>query len=789
MRLLQVWDHLRSDSPAEKREFLIWRCARALRSCAPFHQPLPGLSANGDALSLFIGEKGDSNGDHFAVLQFWRAGHAVHEHQLQLLVDGLTMIMERNDIAAVDDALHAFLLIQHTDLVSLQRRLLRLAWKQHIVMMPLAPWMLDSMLLHPLGLWVGVRGRQGPLSLPESPLPASATMARSHQDSEHPQLPYRHLQFGFGELGGHDEAAVQFLYSWAVLYQCLQYTPAPLDDTLYRLLFLDGDLFSWSQLCHRFQQVCRSRQCPPSSPQRVCLDGTSLEFGYLAGLGTTSPVSEGSERVAQLRQLTESLAQVRRSLQSVIDAVGDSPGVQHLRGLCLVWKGMTHMERSLEMSRRYRSEASSEVRDDLGSDASSAIACFQEACETGSELEWYAVKRLGAEGLLRLQNMTYGDYDDPRQQHVQAESLLQLCESIHQSVRAGIVQLYRTVPFQFLSQGGVLYTTAPEEPVTDLYHYAERSSSELGDTRRALAWVQRECEDVNHGNRRRLPHATSRHSRQLTSDAHLTLSTPQDPTVLAYLLSTALPPVGSLPGDIAQIAYSLPAQVGPCTFIMFGTGQRVIESKDTPVIKVYAVKSGGRGIEERTTSISIRTLNRRRPWRLKETKWGTESDQIMGDLRQVAEAISQMTMADELLVLIPGPLCRAVPLHALRHAGTTALWWRNPVVYAPDPTLFLAAVQRALTPASADVKRQHASVVAVYENYVPNELHTAAIALAPSLHGNVITGTQVTRAALRNAFTRHDWIFFLGHGNGGIGASETLHEPYLVLTRPRRCSL
>lgn len=300
----------------EQREFLIWRCARALRACVPFHDSLPGLSANGDSMSPFIGEKGDPDPELLVVFQLWRAGHAVHNRQLLLTTDHLAMIKERRDIAAVDDALCALQLIEHNDLIPLQRRLRRLSWRLHMGMMALTPWVLDAMLLHPLGLWVGTKGREGLLFFPEAPVPELASASVGSIGDEGPKTQpaaYHRLQFGFGDLKGSD-AESQFLHSWAILSQCLRYTPAPLDDSLYQLLFLDSDVFSWSQLCFRPRQVCRQRSLLATGLQRVSLDGTSLECCYTAGLGTASLGNEGEVGVSRLQQLIDSLDELRDRL-------------------------------------------------------------------------------------------------------------------------------------------------------------------------------------------------------------------------------------------------------------------------------------------------------------------------------------------------------------------------------------------------------------------------------------------------------------------------------------------
>lgn len=280
-RVFQIGQHLSSGYPLPRRDFLIWRCSQALRDSVPFHKPLPGLSANEDALSLFIAEERDSEPDHVAVLRCWRAGHPVQAHQFQLWADYLAGLIDQRNISALDDALFAVQLIDHPDLIDLQRSLRRLSWKLHSELMPSASWILDYMLLHPLALWVGMSARRGRQFLP---MKAPSESSTAESEEQH----YQHLEFGFGNLKNRDRDAAHFVYAWSILYQCLQYTPAPLDDTLYQLLFLDADIFSWSQLCRHLRQVCESQQHPSSAP-KLCLSmappssmGTSLVWAPLS---------------------------------------------------------------------------------------------------------------------------------------------------------------------------------------------------------------------------------------------------------------------------------------------------------------------------------------------------------------------------------------------------------------------------------------------------------------------------------------------------------------------------
>lgn len=586
---------------------------------------------------------------------------------------------------------------------------------------------------------------------------------------------------------------MDFVHSWSILYQCLQYTVAPLDDPLYELLFLDADVFSWSQLCHYLRQVCDFQPAPPSHHRSVSLDGTSQEHGYFAGLGTIELVSAGQDKASRLGQLIDGLDALRDDLQDVIESKGISQGLQHLRALCLVWKGTALLERAAERSRTAGLQYDTAVaRESVESDLSTAGDIFRKAGGESRGFEWLAISRLGMDGLLKVhkasRTLALSDRSDPRPV-ADAESLLRLCEEYHHPLRLAVMQQYGTSQYAFVSETGTYYSTATKEPPSELYHWAEQASLEMGQTDLAVAWVLLQCEDSLEGRQRCSRRADAPQMRKLTDDAPFTLATAPDPEVLAYLLGHARPSAKTSSAIVRQIASGLPEDIHPASFILFSSVKELFGEEGKRVIKVYAIKSQGRGTEHTTTDQDVEALDNQKRWFGKRSDWDSNVDDEAGFLSELGKGIAQVTRTNELLVLVPGPLCVGLPLHVAQHRPGTILWWRNPIVYAPDPNLFRDCVQRALTLPRAIPGQPHAFVAGVYEGSFregePNTVHDAAQVAAAAMNCTALIGEEVTRSAMEQALTQQDWVIFIGHGHGGlVDKGQTLHEPRLKLTNP-----
>lgn len=302
----------------------------------------------------------------------------------------------------------------------------------------------------------------------------------------------------------------------------------------------------------------------------------------------------------------------------------------------------------------------------------------------------------------------------------------------------------------------------------------------------ALTWLVRDSTDSLEGRQARTRDSYERQGRKLADDAPLSLATVEDPVVLAYLTSHARPSVEASTDDISQIAGSLPADMHPASFILFARGTEIRADKEIAMVKIYAVKSQGRATRHILSDLQAEIVDTHRHWISERNGWRGRMERAVEELWELAKGIAEIVDPEELLVLVPGPLCLGIPVHALQHASTDSLGKPNPTVYAPNPSLFHDCVQRALTTPVPVPDRPHIAIAAVEElhpNQGENPVHVAAENIAPMLGCTPLIGVQVTRAAMAQIFAQQDWVFFIGHGHGGLDDNEkTLHQPGLLLT-------
>lgn len=806
-RLLELWRNSEAGLHLNQTGFLRWRCGQALHECVPFSQPTLGLTRGTDLFTAVVTSSQPRSDELVEVIKTWVGGGDVAEQHFSILATYIEGVIQRRNFRQLDELLQGVQLIDHPSLTSLRKAFRSLSWQLHRHMNPTSPWVSDSGLQHPLHLWVAVREREGAFNLGLDREQVRPPSERDYDVSGRWQS-INHLRFGFGELNGR-LASRKWVYSWSILYQCLQHTPSPFQDCLYSLLFAHSDFFSWSQVCQRLRHICRTCLFAGSDCDDLLLDGVTPEHSNLAGLDSLQmtdsaehPLENLNEKIVRLRKLRDSVQELVQRQSSLGPSGPTQPtvlrfeGLLHLAGLLLAWEGQARFEYASQLSETLipistQHKTSTKGSEDVWSELRRAQETLQQAYAEGRTMKYGLVLRIAADSLLALHDRMYkvGQLLGRNTNSVSmTASRVTLCDNLEDNLRAGVIQALSTPGYRFAAGNSQFSTRTPSHKITKLYQVMQTALYCQGRFEEAAQWSENESNDVAVGETMALMQPVAGGDRPgLSSDAEIAISVEQFPTKQQrdeFMKHTVVPDAPSpTPGmksptaDVNGLIRAIPPVIGPSKVIQFGCN-------DEQII-VYATDMQGKvrscpcdmtrdRLHTNTEFSSMKTIT-------------NDTVQMFRVLDALAESIAHLTVPDELLILIPSVVCREVPFQALETGQGTeriALGVRNPIVYAPTPYLVQRCIEKGLDAERATKRQRRMAVATVFasaKQSAEDKLAETAQYLAKELDGTAILKGNVTFKRMLEEFRQREWLFFLGHGAQGANADGTLSFPRLFL--------
>lgn len=819
--LVQVWRMLESQLEVDQKAFLHWRCGQALNDCLLFGSQELGLPDKEDVFSTLSSAGNVGSFQLLPVLRRWWNGETVDPHDYSILATRFEDLIRFNDIRGVSELLHAIQLIPNHELTPLRSALRPHLWRLHRQMLPMAAWVLDDGLLNAIYLWVVQGERTGALTVPHKDTEPGAETYEGESIVETTCI--SRLQFGFGAMPGDGEASKRWIYSWSILYRCLQYVPSGLKDEIYPLLFIDSDLFSWSQLCRRLRYICRLRIPVDGRPQHdLLLDGIDEPHSDFAGLGHLSTAAKGPERITQLTRKIDGLHRLHEELQRTVAArdqkgsLSRGQGLDNLAGLCTIWTGLAHLARAAELSDLRKAPAMPPTMNAMPptmnamppamnafasytsrplpntqhakAELEAARKEFQRAFERGRKLKVSWLVLQAGNGLLNVHDPLFDlaqrTEGTPRAL-VRAAARLTLCEALKDAMRFPLVQALGAPLYMFAIGSRIALTTAPQHELVQLYQAAQHSLHSLGRSKEATTWLQEEADHTSLGHAMSVMMPVDETDRVESGDAPIRMESYQE-WQTRWLqeqlnLSAMIPapePVGSMDRAmpvIDRLLRTYPASWGPAKVIQFGWSE-----EDSVVI--YATDMDGR-VSEEECPLQRDELEAKRLTLSSVTSMTTATVAELRAVDDLAWSIADLTLPDELLVFVPGSVARGIPLHMLV-AGRRTLSERNRITYAPSPDLMRRCIRRSLDVQRVGTRQRRTTSAAVFACEDPEwttEIEGTGASVARRLRGRSLISNQVTKRAVSNALTRDQWFFFFGHGWGGRGSDGTLSLPAMML--------
>lgn len=600
--------------------------------------------------------------------------------------------------------------------------------------------------------------------------------------------------------------SLRFVFAWSILHSCLLYTPAPFEDRIYRLLFLDHDQFSYSQLGLRLRQVCRYRLAGEDLYQHISLDGFSEPHRHIAGLGFLDLGRDHSEKIENLRrELTELrlLKQQLRKLEGAIDETSKRQGLQHLVGTIIVYEGDAHLqmaEQRIQLldqaARRARSPVlpryeASEIEEDL----MHAKRAYEEVFYGYQEAQYGEITRQGGEGMIKIQEILR-DWSAHSESINTAErldnvSLLQLYQRLQEPLRSRMVQAYGTPSYRFACGGGtasasISIATGVGDLPSRLYDAGQRVLSSVGKPEEAFLWLSAGSDDMMLGAEMLMLREAGTDMSPMAIDIPMTTSTNLIPslrncmkrvgqTVAAVWRDSDESPDESSTLSPSAVLSALKPEIRCAVLVQYSLNH-------DQTVRIHIARTEG-SIVERDCHVSYEQVCATKAGFYKKV-WDDEH-YLLRDLDPLVSPIYDVTMPGDLAILIPGPVCGGVLLHVLRPGSQLALYDSNAVTYVPGLRTLGQCVARARS-ASADAsRRMRTTAVGVWERPPANMetqqkiIHTTVDGLAKAMRGNALKGSAATRKAFQDAVRNSEFLYFIGHGAGG--GAEGISPPHLIL--------
>lgn len=745
-----------------------------------------------DALSLWATPDFPSDLDDtltqeaVSVRRALQTGGAVSRSMLDPLEAHLDTLIELRDLRGIDELLLALQMPVHPGYQDMQRSLRRITWKLHEYMVPSAPWILDGALFHPLSLWIGEEYRCGRAKETRwfPPCPESG------RDTS--QAPLSRLQIGFGHLEPEPAAGARFVYGWSILNCCLQYTPSPMEDEAYRTLYVDHDIFSFSQLFNRVRQVCRYTLSDEQDFTELTLDGFDDRHRHVAGLGLADIFGDPSARLGLLSREIDGLNTLVGQLQSLWTK-SRSEGLQHLIGMCVVYRGCAHAEKATEVLARLngtRGESLGTVHD-VRTELSRARDMYKEAFENYQELVLGEITRRGGEGLIRVQSLLASCADPPSdgsndaQQKREARAMFKLCQELQIPLRARMIQAYGTPTVRFAWKGNGYWSTlktGPGDHPTCLYEAGQQALHSLGEEEAGFHWLHGDSEDLSMG-------------QQLEMElkaAYPQLAEFREPVVLAgQCLSGRMIDYTTLLSNtqVDDPSRELWANLGP-EIVRAVIVQYSVGPQDQIQLHLRRLNS----TSQSSCGVTYQTVKDYKHY-FKGLRWTDQARKLFRELDPLVTQLYASVKRDELLILVPGSVCRGVLLHTLHANRDTPLGYENTVFYTPDLQTLNRCLDLTRHRPSHRSKNWRMAAATVWEDGGATEaevkgwedhLCDTVDAVAGRLKGTTLKRTEVTKSKFRDMVSKNECVFFLGHGAGDeMDSLGNISAPGIIMTDGR----
>lgn len=688
-RLLRLWQEVKDEVRFNHDKFIRWRCATAVQECFPFSNVDVGQCGRLDGVSLwFTPDCLTSSTESTAVVRLlreMRSGKSVERGALQPIETHLGALISRKDLRAIDELLLALQMPLHADFHDLQKVTRRASWELHRHMLPCSPWILDGALLHPLSLWIGQGYRCGRTQ--GTSWYASTGRYPGQGNVAQPKTIISRLHVSFDQFCQSDTPldrnmlnGAKFVYAWSILYWSLQYTSAPLEDRLYRLLFIDCDVFSFSQLFKRVRQVCRYALVDHAAFQHVSLDGFDRRHRQVAALGSLQLDNEYTKKDYSLTAELAGLAQLREELDSTFKRT-PSAGLRHLLGIVTVYQGYTLVETAEEMfqtdfGQTCLTASPSAIRSHL----SQARDRFEEALVDCQNAKLGEIARQAGEGLIRVQDLfsdlnslLYPAHDENRR----AQDMLEVCNKLRVTLRSRLIQAAATPAYRFEWKGEHLQSlsTGTEEPASSFYEAGERSLHQLGQEEAAFDWLHGASEDWSRGQK----------LQRSFQAACPTLAMPGEPVFTTEGIlanhrdeeTSRLAAEGQLSAHISSTIWPhLLPEIDRAVVAQFSL------SRPDGKVQIHLRHSDGTSSREVCNITYEKVVYDRAHFQ--KDKWASGRASPLRNLDVLVTALRSSAQNGELVILVPGPVCRAVLLHALEISTGQALWRAADVIYVPE---------------------------------------------------------------------------------------------------------
>lgn len=812
-RLLSLWHEVKDNIHLDNGKFIRWRCATAVRECFPFNTVDLGQCGRQDALCLLTAhDLVSSSVDHdtmaaFHVLRDMRSEKRIQHSALIPLETHLKALMAHNDLRAVHELLLALQMPLPADFHGLQKKIRRAGWNLHEYMMPCSPWIMDGALLHPYSLWIGEEYRCG-RTKNSSWFPAFGKYP-GHGELAQPKTCISRLHVSFDQLcrqsdSPQDEQVVNggtFIYAWSILYWSLQYTSAPLEDEVYRRLFSDYEVFSFSQLFNRVRQVCHCALADKPAFRHLSLNGFDSRHRQVAGLGAVQIDMDSSKSVDLLSAEVSGLAALRDEL-APIALKSPSAGLRHLLGMLEVYEGYAHLEKAEQMAKTFdRHGVDQHGQATPGSRGPSAVkselflakGLFEEAFKDYQDAKLGEITRQAGEGLIRVQDelahvetRLTGNDDANRR----AQDMLDLCNRLRVPLRARLIQAYGTPAHLFRWKGKEGFHslfTGIDEPASILHEAGERSLHQLGQDEAAFDWLHGASEDWSSGRKLQSVYRAASPRPAMAAEPVLTtagaLADHRDEEV-ARLAEQ------QLSVDISKSIWSrLSPEIPRAVIVQFSLsrpehGSARTESK----VQIHLRHSDGTSSRTESQTLTWGKLLSGKGG-FYEEEWDSELFSPLRELDELVTALYRSAETNELVILVPGPVCRSVLLHALQVSTDCTLSRTADVVYAPELDTFATCLERGQASPGGQANKWRATAATVWESGGEEKDVAATKVLmsgtiddmAKYLDITQFKHEEVTKAVFSKAVRESECLFFLGHGGAATDEQGTVYPPNLIL--------
>lgn len=803
-RLMEISETLKAPGAVEQAMFLRWRCGNAIRECFPFASTTARPTHQHGAWPL-----GDSFEDRqrsmVEIVRFMETKSYTLTSLTTRLHTHLDDLISRHDLRGIDELLFALQLCRDHNIEYLQKQLRTSTWEMHARLFPRAPWALDCWLLHPVSLWIGAEYRRGRAQATSwyRRYERQPSLGIGRRVDASPQL--ARLQIGLGPLGDDLSDSLRFVYAWSILHSCLLYTPAPFEDRLYRLLFVDHDQFSYSQLGLRLRQVCRYRLAGEVSTQHISLDGFSEPHRHIAGLDSLDLGHDRLEKIGNLcRELTE-LSLLKQELRRLEGAIGEPlkrQGLRHLIGTITVYEGDAHLQMAeqhsqlLDEAHRARSPVLPKMETStIEEDLRDAKRAYEEAFYGYRDAQYGEITRQGGEGMIKVQQTLCDRFTHSKSsetaQRPTTESTMQLYHQLQEPLRSRLVQAYGTPSYRYACRGAkgpVSIATGPGDLPSGLYDAGQRILSSVGKPQEAFLWLAGGSDDIMLGAEMlMLREAGTETAHPMAIDIPMTLSSSMTPSLRGFMKRVGQNVAAlwkktdhdhasdeSTSSSVSAVMSLLKPEINNAVLVQWS-----LNANGT--VRCHIARGDGSIFEKdcNITYDSVRAMKAE----FYKTVWSNPRD-LRRRLDPLVTHISDLTTPDDLIILIPGPVCGGVLLHVLQAGSKLALYDSNAVSYVPGLRSLEQCVGRARRASRETSRPLRTTAVGVWERPPQNmqaiqtQIHSLVDTLAKAMGGNSLKGSAATYKAFQDAVRDSECLYFIGHGNGG---DEEGTPPRLVL--------